>query len=306
MPEPFEPGDVLIDYRHGSGAHSLIWVGVNGPVGNDGKARPLVHNVGYMTVYGVLLQSTSYFKSYIEKDQLNKLLVFRCDDQAIAAKAATLALGWAESTGKTGNTLLRSPYSDRRLNEAMEVFGQEIPWTPGALFRAIKAVARSNDNLPLSPRNGFSCSQLVTLCYQAAALELKFGKAFPPEVLQGLIQAIKLETPLNVEFSVYDWSVKGHGPNSLTPTVNDPDMRNKKPFKNFKQWSKDSPEEVETILGKYVEFAMNSLPKAMRVDAKLTNADRLYEDMNKEDSNFTRKGHVCMAEEFPIGFGIQA
>jgi hypothetical protein len=277
-----EPGDIIIIRGM---THAVMWVGDIDQQGVEHK--PLVHNITKGKFVGVIRQSTGGYS-------VSGHPVFRCDDPAMALKAAGYAVAWATTPGQDfqvpedllgKQVILKSPYSMKRLeaSQYVQIYETPIPWTVDSLFRVIKAIARRRDNMGLSPNHGVSCSQFVTFCYQAAALEDSLGGLIPNTILNDIRQTVPTDKPFDLD----TWKSRNN-PGSQTYWRHQAYMPQQKVFKSLKQ----DQEFIVTALEASVEATRNRLPRAMRVDAKRTNADWLERDLGLPDSGFRKMGVV--------------
>jgi hypothetical protein len=199
-------GDVLIQGDQGrmGGFHALMWIG---------GEKPLVHSSND-TFLGILAQSMDYIgKSLGAPFERKEAKVAQTDTgvyryagttEGMAEKAAYFASLWAteakhvdpsvldsikkarEEKRPTPQAVLRTPFSSRRLNAAHDRRAGQAghPVSIEVVFRVVKALARAQLNVSLSPNHGVSCSQFAVYCYQAASLSLKFGGALPGNVVK--------------------------------------------------------------------------------------------------------------------------
>lgn len=305
-----EPGDILISVDD----HSLMWVG---------GEKPVVHNSGVGQFLGVIRQSPSYLETH-------NCQVFRHKDRRLAIKASEFATQWAARPGSdfdmpemkaaekvtpgvarpkghaaaagepVDRVVLKTPYSDRRMRAAIvhNDDNPQKPWTVDALFRALKAVARRHDGMGLSPNHGVSCSQFVTFCYQAAALELALGEGALPA---DLLQAIRLEGEKPAT-GLEAWIAEDREGASGAYWRARSFQEQQKVFKKLSQ--KDDL--LLQTLSTHVETAKDLVPKGMQVDAKTTTVQRLYENLTAAGSDFEQKGTARQNPQNENRFMIQS
>jgi len=205
----FEVGDVILHTFYN--VHSVMWVGGD---------KEVVHNTNSGKFNGVLRQSAAYFsKTDFVNDFKNRPLQLRIYrgkfENSIKERAAQYAIKWSmtgeeyfpprdrNAIGKKISEVVpemrykpepepawKSPYSIPRFSAAqMATQKSNEPvksWTVDSLFRAVKAIARHQDDSGLSPNHGTSCSQFVVYCYQAASLEHSLGPTVTKELISHL------------------------------------------------------------------------------------------------------------------------
>jgi len=250
---------------------------------NANDSKPLVHNVDQGTFVGVIRQSTSFLDNLDSKCD-----VYRYTDSNVASSAAGYAEEWASvpqrdfklPNSNPKKVVLKSPYSHKRMEEALSAEPQPS-WSVHSLFRVLKAVARKHDHLGLSPNHGVTCSQFVTYCFQAAALEARFGKVIPGD----LLKAIKLDKPEKREFDLGKWVKEDYVGSKDTFWRAEAFQVQQRVFRSLK-----SDEELLKTINKYTDAAKQILPPAFRVDAKTTTVDRLLAALKHDQSNFKYMG----------------
>ena len=221
MPESLQVGDIIIEMDGGSADHSLLWVGGD---------KPIVHSAESEEFVGVIRQSAKPYAVWKSDDKKWKSYarVYRNNDD-LGQRAAQFALDWAtrsdeqayvdlrtlgkdeaekfksenprrkrESGGgknitigspkfKGSAVVLDTPFSQARLG------GPELDWNVLSLFRALRAYHRAQNRLPLSQLKGVTCSQFITYCYQAAAVQKHFGGApIPQKILAQISNSDRL------------------------------------------------------------------------------------------------------------------
>jgi len=282
--EDFERGDILIK----GSMHSLLWVG---------GEKPLVHNVDQGKFVGVI-RATSLAGGEA---------VYRFADAAVAGRAAEFAARWADVPGtdfvlpvpNPAKMVLKTPYSHRRMEEALRVQDQETPWTVESLFRALKAIARSRDGAGLSPNHGVSCSQFVTFCFQAAALVQLLGNVVPAQLLSQIRR--EAEVPSGQTLSRWVENDYGKSPEQFWKAKAFGGQN--KVFKSFKT----DGEFLSSALSGHVQRTRDVLPGAMRVDAKRTTVEKLLAGVTARDSGFQLRGiAVAGAPGSSIPYRIQS
>ena len=199
MPE-LQPGDIVVQGKF----HAIMWVG---------DPKPIVHNANKGKFHGVLRQSLhgalagdNPASSFFEHGIPTTNVVYRCDDSALSAEAASFAIGWATESGSQAASdalthrkgFLKTPYSDDRMVYAeYDAKTNEREWSVAAMYRALKAYARFEE--ALTPKKGSSCSQFITYCYQAASVKRLVGELDIPLQTQKLLKQgggyLKLSNP---------------------------------------------------------------------------------------------------------------
>ncbi len=202
----FEIGDVILHTFYN--VHSVMWVG---------GEKEVVHNTNSGKFNGVLRQGSAYFSKFLDdfKKKPVQMRIFRGKfDDSIKKSAAEYAIKWSmtgeeffgikernEIGAKIAETVpemrhkpqpekWKSPYSIPRFTVAQRTNERSNDpvktWTVDTLFRAVKAIARHQDDSGLSPNHGTSCSQFVVYCYQAASLEHSVGSVVAKELVNHL------------------------------------------------------------------------------------------------------------------------
>jgi hypothetical protein len=300
MPADLASGDILIELSAGEGAdHSLMWLA--------DPSKPVVHCVEGEKFKGVMQHSANYFQPHFAKatdasvEWTPKIAVFRSTDGKLAERAAWFAREWATRTDDQACIQLAT-FREESSFEKLQEYAQQHPRTPRtqpgknisigspkfpihetmvvldtpysqarlgvaaqpwdtlSLFRALRAYHRGINHLPLSQLKGVTCSQFITYCYQAGALALRFGnQPIPKEILN----------------QISDTGV----------------------FLSLKKKEKGGADLVRQGLNGYDQDYQQSIPMAMRVDAKTTSADQLLEKL-KSDNTFPLAGYmVCLSDK---------
>lgn len=221
MPEPFVAGDIMIEMDGDSVEHSMMWVG---------GEKPVVHSAEAGDFVGVIQQSAKPYARWKDDSKAWRpyARIYRSQDGSGAA-AAKFAIDWATRSDSATFVKLknlsdteqeklqqekprqkRPPNSDKNITIGSPKFegsgivldtpysqarlgGGDKPWDVLSLFRALRAYDRALSKLPLSQLKGVTCSQFVTYCYQAAAVQKHFGGLpIDAKILSGISKSGKL------------------------------------------------------------------------------------------------------------------
>lgn len=310
--QPLAAGDILMQ----GSMHAAMWVGGD---------RPVVHSVtttedGTSPTKGALRQSDSYLRKNNERG----LRVFRYTaDATLGPKAARFAIDWATDSNaraapeatdfrvdrEATTRVLRTPYSEHRHLKPVASPSNARPWSVEALFRVIKAIARTRDGMGLSPNHGVSCDQFVVYCYQAAALEAFLTAGTLPNDLIATIRrdaAGRVARPFNLthwaKTDDYGYDAPGdRGTPYEERSVAGGLWRDRafaaeeKVFRSLKN-ARDRELIVQAI-GGLVGGAAALLPRPMVRDAKSSEIDSLLRDLRAQDSGFRELGRTRQGDD---------
>jgi hypothetical protein len=153
-----------------------------------GGSLPLIENVDAGGFNGV-------FRHSQRKLHKGDYRVFRCEDQEIANLAATIAEKSAVGTNdpsfspdEDNPQALKIGFNQARLTHEREQAATD--WNYKSLYRAVRVYGRTGVADGLISKKGLTCSSFITYCYQAAALQKRFGDA---NVDAGFLKAIRHE-----------------------------------------------------------------------------------------------------------------
>lgn len=190
--------------------------------------------------------------------------VFRCEDSAIARRAAEFAIEWAVSTSspqfiegmkvaeENSTPLdLNIKFNQDRLGHTRQQKGDH--WDARSLLRALRVLGRRESSVPLSIK-GWTCSSFTTYCFQAAALDVRFHQG---TIDPGLLQ-----------------SIRKSGAQKFLSIKNDLNL-------------------IEAALSEPAEFIRKVIPKALgSLDGKAVDASLLREVLQRSGSGFTCMGSL--------------
>jgi hypothetical protein len=313
------------------GDHALMWVG---------KEKPLIHAASEK-VLGIFQQSDDYFKKKIRNagETAVDTYVFRYEGKILelANIAAEYAEKWATKSDdptlrpfweelnarkpKEGaaeqpkrDAIAKTPYSAKRLAEGHERLKKWDENNPGctieALFRALKAIARTEDNMPLSPNHGVTCDQFIVYCYQAATLKVHFKSVIPAEVVKCFRKGTAANTRDPNE-RMNQWAVRD-AQAKQGEDANAKYWRDKSwwveqgAFRKTKELAHDHG--AISIMSKVLQhdrihdFFSATMPKAMNRDVRALNLQLLLTLISGKESGFRRVGllHRTDDDKFAI------
>jgi hypothetical protein len=310
------------------GDHALMWVG---------GEKPLVHAASEKAL-GILQTSEDFFRKKIKIGETAvDTYVFRYKGRipGLADKAAEYAEKWAtrsddpailafraEEKERTEppkelparESVLRTPYSQQRLDEGHRRSKEWDAMNPGctteAIFRALKAVARTENNMPVSPNHGVTCDQFIVYCYQAATLKIHFKDVIPPEVVEcfrkGPVANTRDPNERLKMWATRDWKTKQEEDVTAKYWREKTWWVERGAFRKTKELVRD--DRAISLMSKVLQhdrihdFFTAEMPKAMNRDVRAVNLQLLLKMLSGEESDFRKIGllHRTTDDKFAI------